>query len=121
MAEKVQTATIKPEDLPILEIPGKAKAAILLIFLGPETSGYILQSLSDVEIEILTIEIAKARKITTEEKLSVLFEFEQLMMARKFYSEGGLEYAKHLLENHRPGQGPRNSCQNGYFIAGSAV
>lgn len=98
MAEKIQTATIKPEDLPILEIPGKAKAAILLIFLGPETSGYILQSLSDAEIEILTIEIAKARKITTEEKLSVLFEFEQLMMARKFYSEGGLEYAKHLLE-----------------------
>ncbi|HNS09303.1 MAG TPA: flagellar motor switch protein FliG [Candidatus Ozemobacteraceae bacterium] len=98
MAEKVQTATIKPEDLPILDIPGKAKAAILLIFLGPETSGYILQSLSDSEIEILTIEIAKARKITTEEKLSVLFEFEQLMMARKFYSEGGLEYAKHLLE-----------------------
>ena len=98
MAEKVQTATIKPEDLPILDIPGKAKAAILLIFLGPETSGYILQSLSDSEIEVLTIEIAKARKITTEEKLSVLFEFEQLMMARKFYSEGGLEYAKHLLE-----------------------
>jgi len=98
VAEKVQTATIKPEDLPILDIPGKAKAAILLIFLGPETSGYILQSLSDSEIEILTIEIAKARKITTEEKLSVLFEFEQLMMARKFYSEGGLEYAKHLLE-----------------------
>ncbi|HNW12829.1 MAG TPA: flagellar motor switch protein FliG [Candidatus Rifleibacterium sp.] len=84
--------------MPILDIPGKAKAAILLIFLGPETSGYILQSLSDSEIEILTIEIAKARKITTEEKLSVLFEFEQLMMARKFYSEGGLEYAKHLLE-----------------------
>jgi len=98
VAEKPQTATIKPEDLPILDIPGKAKAAILLIFLGPETSGYILQSLSDSEIEILTIEIAKARKITTEEKLSVLFEFEQLMMARKFYSEGGLEYAKHLLE-----------------------
>ncbi len=98
MAEKVQTATIKPEDLPILDIPGKAKAAILLIFLGPETSGYIQKSLSDSEIEILTIENPKARKITTEEKLSVLFEFEQLMMARKFYSEGGLEYAKHLLE-----------------------
>ncbi len=90
--------TIKPEDLPILDIPGRAKAAILLIFLGPETSGYILQSLTDSEIEVLTIEIAKARKVTTEEKLSVLFEFEQLMMARKFFSEGGLEYAKHLLE-----------------------
>lgn len=98
MAAEKTPVTIKPEDLPILDIPGRAKAAILLIFLGPETSGYILQSLSDSEIEILTIEIAKARKVTTEEKLSVLFEFEQLMMARKFFSEGGLEYAKHLLE-----------------------
>ncbi len=98
MAAEKTSVTIKPEDLPILDIPGRAKAAILLIFLGPETSGYILQSLSDSEIEILTIEIAKARKVTTEEKLSVLFEFEQLMMARKFFSEGGLEYAKHLLE-----------------------
>ncbi|NCB39332.1 MAG: flagellar motor switch protein FliG [Erysipelotrichia bacterium] len=81
-----------------LEISGKSKAAILLIFLGPDTSGAILQSLSDNEIEALTIEIAKQRKITTEDKLAVLFEFEQMMMARKFYSEGGLEYAKHLLE-----------------------
>lgn len=88
----------KPEEISTLEISGKSKAAILLIFLGPDTSGAILQSLSDNEIEALTIEIAKQRKITTEDKLAVLFEFEQMMMARKFYSEGGLEYAKHLLE-----------------------
>ena len=86
------------EDLTPLEVSGRAKAAILLIFLGPETSGVVLQALTDAEIEVLTIEIAKQRKISTEEKLSVLYEFEQLMMARKFYSEGGLEYAKHLLE-----------------------
>ena len=98
MASDKQSPTLKPEDIPILNIPGKAKAAILLIFLGPETSGHILQSLTDAEIEILTIEIAKARKISTDEKLSVLFEFEQMMMARKFVSEGGLEYAKTLLE-----------------------
>ena len=93
-----QQVVLKPEDLPALNIPGKAKAAILLVFLGPETSRVILQSLSDQEIETLTIEIAKQRKISTEEKLSVLFEFEQMMMARKFYAEGGLEYAKLLLE-----------------------
>jgi flagellar motor switch protein FliG len=98
LASDKQSPTLKPEDIPILNIPGKAKAAILLIFLGPETSGHILQSLTDAEIEILTIEIAKARKISTDEKLSVLFEFEQMMMARKFVSEGGLEYAKTLLE-----------------------
>lgn len=98
MAKNEELPPINLDDLPPLDISGRAKAAILLIFLGPETSGVVLQSLSDAEIEILTIEIAKHRKISTEEKLSVLFEFEQLMMARRFYAEGGLEYAKHLLE-----------------------
>jgi flagellar motor switch protein FliG len=81
-----------------LQLTGKAKAAILLVFLGPETAGGILNSLSDAEIEVLTIEIAKQRKISSDEKLQVLLEFEQMMMARKFYSEGGLDYAKSLLE-----------------------
>jgi flagellar motor switch protein FliG len=98
VAKNEELPPINLDDLPPLDISGRAKAAILLIFLGPETSGVVLQSLSDAEIEILTIEIAKHRKISTEEKLSVLFEFEQLMMARRFYAEGGLEYAKHLLE-----------------------
>lgn len=77
---------------------GRTKAAILLIFLGPEAGSAILNSLSDAEIEALTTEIAKQRKISSDEKLQVLLEFEQMMMARKFYSEGGLEYAKKLLE-----------------------
>ena len=96
--EEKKPGVTKLETIPPLDISGRSKAAILLIFLGPETSGVILQSLSDAEIEILTIEIARHRKISTEQKLSVLFEFEQLMMARQFYSEGGLEYAKYLLE-----------------------
>ncbi len=86
------------QEKPEIVLSGRTKAAILLIFLGPETSGAIFQALSDSEIEALTIEIAKQRKISTDVKEAVLFEFEQLMMARQFYSEGGLEYAKHLLE-----------------------
>ena len=83
---------------PVVKLPGRTKAAILLIFLGPETSGSIFKQLNDEEIECLTIEIAKQRKITPENKEAVLFEFEQLIMARQFYSEGGLDYAKSLLE-----------------------
>lgn len=86
-----------PEVVLPLNVPNKAKAAILLIFLGSE-AGPIMQNLSNAEIETLTIEIARHKKITTEERLSVLAEFEHMMMARKFYSEGGLEYAKNLLE-----------------------
>ncbi|MFZ2960525.1 MAG: flagellar motor switch protein FliG [Candidatus Ozemobacteraceae bacterium] len=77
---------------------GRAKAAILLVFLGPETSGTIFQNLSDAEIEALTVEIARQRKISSADKEAVLTEFCQLMLARQFYSEGGLEYAKELLE-----------------------
>lgn len=91
-------STEEERDVPRVNLPGKTKAAILLIFLGPETSGVIFQSLNDAEIEVLTIEIARQRKISTEDKEAVLFEFEQLMMAREFYSEGGLDYAKGLLE-----------------------
>lgn len=80
------------------KLKGRTKAAILLIFLGPETSGQIFQNLTDAEIENLTIEIAKQRKISAEDKHLVLAEFCQLMMARQFYTEGGLEYAKDLLE-----------------------
>jgi len=86
------------EQVQSIQLSGKTKAAVLLIFLGPEASGIIFQSLNDNEIETLTIEIAKQRKIPTEVKEVVLYEFEQLMMAREFYSEGGLEYAKQLLE-----------------------
>ena len=99
MSEDSQFNPLEPnEDFHTLNIPGKAKAAILLVFLGPETSRAILQALTDQEIETLTIEIAKQRKISAEQKLSVLFEFEHMMLAKKFYSEGGLEYAKVLLE-----------------------
>ena len=80
------------------KMSGRTKAAILLIFLGPETSGSIFKLLNDEEIEALTIEIAKQRKILPDDKEMVLAEFEQLMMARHFYAEGGLEYAKSLLE-----------------------
>jgi len=94
--KEIQRLAAEAEGKP--HLAGKTKAAILLIFLGPETSGAIFKQLNDEEIEELTMEIAKQRKITPEDKELVLFEFEQLMMARQFYSEGGLEYARSLLE-----------------------
>lgn len=96
-AESRRPPGVEP-DQALSHLSGKAKAAILLIFLGPETSSNIFQALKDEEIEMLTIEIAKQRKISPEDKEGVLAEFEQLMMAREFYSQGGLDYAKNLLE-----------------------
>ncbi len=80
-------------------LSGKAKVALLLVVLGPEAAGPILQALKDDEIEMLTVEIANQRKIPPAAKEAVLGEFEQLMAAREFYTQGGIEYARRLLEH----------------------
>ncbi len=77
---------------------GREKAAILLISLGPEKSASIFSHLADEEIEELTLEIANMRKIDPEEKESILDEFYQVCLAQEFISEGGIGYAKEVLE-----------------------
>ena len=79
-------------------ISGKKKAAVLLISLGPEVSAEIFKHLSDEEIEQLTLEIANARKIPSEERESILSEFQELCMAQEFISQGGIDYARDVLE-----------------------
>ncbi len=79
-------------------LSGKEKAAILLIALGPEKSAKIFSQLNDDEIEELTLEIANMRKVSPDEKENVLEEFYQICLAQEFISEGGINYAKDVLE-----------------------
>ena len=80
------------------ELTGKQKAAILLISLGPEVSAQVFKHLREEEIELLTLEIANMRKIDNVEKERVLHEFHQLAVAQDFISQGGIDYAKDVLE-----------------------
>lgn len=77
---------------------GKQKAAILLITLGPEVSANIFKHLKDEEIEQLTLEIANVRKVDNLEKDSILAEFHQICLAQEYISQGGISYAKDILE-----------------------
>ena len=77
---------------------GKEKAAILLIALGPQKSAEIFKHLNEEEIEELTLEIANMRKVSPEEKENVLESFYQLCLAQEYISEGGINYAKDVLE-----------------------
>ena len=85
-------------------LSGKEKAAILLIALGPENSARIFKHMTDEEIEELTLEIANMRKVTPEVKSKVIEEFYQLCVAQEYISEGGIEYAKEVLEKALGGQ-----------------
>lgn len=80
------------------KLTGRQKAAILLIALGPEVSAKIFKHLREDEIEQLTLEIANVRKIQFEQKEEVLEEFHQICVAQEYISQGGIEYAKEVLE-----------------------
>ena len=79
-------------------LSGLQKAAVLLISLGPEKSSKIFKHLKEDEIEELTLEIANTRTITPQIKEDVINEFYQVCLAQQYIAEGGIGYAKELLE-----------------------
>ncbi len=80
------------------ELSGVQKAAILLIILGPEKSAEIFRHLKEEEIEELTLEIANTQSVSPDVKEDVLNEFYQVCLAQQYIAEGGIGYAKDLLE-----------------------
>lgn len=79
-------------------ITGRQKAAILLISLGPDLSSQIFKHLPEDEAEKLTLEIANIGKVSPETRDEVFQEFYQISMADNYISQGGIDYAKELLD-----------------------
>ena len=79
-------------------INGVQKAAILLIALGPDKSANVFKHLKEDEIEQLTLEIANTRSVSPAIKDSILDEFYEVCLAQQYIAEGGITYAKDLLE-----------------------
>ena len=80
------------------EMDGVQKAAVLLIALGPEKSSKIFKHLKEEEIEQLTLEIANTNSVSPQTKEEVLNEFYEICLAQQYIAEGGIGYAKELLE-----------------------
>lgn len=79
-------------------LTGKQKAAILLISLGPDVSAQVYKHLTDEEIEKLSLEISSVKKVDTDLKEDVLEQFHQIALAQDYISQGGVGYAKTVLE-----------------------
>ncbi|MCI8792008.1 MAG: flagellar motor switch protein FliG [Eubacterium sp.] len=80
------------------EMDGLQKAATLLITLGPEKASVIFKHLKEDEIEQLTLEIANTRSVSPAQKEKVMDEFYQVCLAQQYIAEGGIGYAKDLLQ-----------------------
>lgn len=80
------------------KLTGRQKAALLLVSLGPEVSAQVFKHLNEEEIEQLTLEIANVRKVDPATQEMVVDEFHQLCLAQEYISQGGITYAKEVLE-----------------------
>jgi flagellar motor switch protein FliG len=79
-------------------LSGKQKAAILLISLGPDVASSVYKHLSEEEIEKLTLEISGVKKVESMVKEEILEEFHNIALAQDYISQGGIGYAKTVLE-----------------------
>jgi flagellar motor switch protein FliG len=79
-------------------LTGLQKAAVLLVAIGEERAGEIFRQLGDSEVEALSLEIAKARKVPTETCREIINEAVETVLAEDYIAEGGVEYARNVLE-----------------------
>lgn len=79
-------------------LSGRQKVAIFLVSLGTETSSEIFKYLREDEIEQITFDIARLENIESVDKDKVLREFQDMMLAQDFITQGGIDYARDLLE-----------------------
>ncbi|MFY4773884.1 flagellar motor switch protein FliG [Metabacillus sp. RGM 3146] len=80
------------------KLTGKQKAAILLISMGPDVSASVYKHLSEEEIERLTLEISGVRSVDSVKKEEIIEEFHDIAIAQDYISQGGISYAKQVLE-----------------------
>jgi len=79
-------------------LSGRQKAAILLISLGPDVSAEVYKHLSEEEIEKLSLEISTTQKVESQLKEDIVEQFHQIAIAQEYISQGGVGYAKTVLE-----------------------
>jgi len=79
-------------------INGIKKAAILLMALGPTLSSKVLRHFNESDIERISLEIANTTKVEVSVMEEVLEEFLLVTQAQKYVLDGGLDYARKLLE-----------------------
>ncbi|KMQ51160.1 Flagellar motor switch protein FliG [Chitinispirillum alkaliphilum] len=96
----------EPKMADVSGFPGPTKAAIVMVALGTEASGQIFKNLDENDIERLSTEIARLDNVKSDVREAVLHEFHNLAMAHQFVSQGGLDYAREVLEK---AVGPRKA------------
>lgn len=106
-----KVAAKMPDSLNISDkanISEYSKAAIIAINLGTDAAANVFRYLKEDEIEQLIIEISKIKSIESDVSEQVMEEFYRMCLAQKYIAEGGMKFAKDVLEKAFGAQGAAN-------------
>ena len=84
------------------EYSGLAKVAVFLLAMGPDMAGLILRHMEREMVEDLTREIASLGLIPPADQEKIVEQFYNIVLAKQYAAEGGLGYAKLVLERALP-------------------
>ncbi len=88
-----------------INLTSTQKAAAIIVALGADKASALYKYMEDDEVEQLTLEVAKLGFVDADTTDAVLDEFYQMCVTNKAVTEGGLEYAKSVLEKAYGAQG----------------
>ena len=77
---------------------GLQKAALLMIALDVESSAEVFKNLDPEDVEAISAEISQVKNTSSQTLDGVMHEFYNMVKAREYVLEGGIEYAKAILE-----------------------
>jgi len=97
-AQLIRTWLVDKSQSGCMEYTAIQKAAIFFITVGIEYSSMIFQYMREDEIETVVFEITRIESVGYNQKCAILNEFNELMEAGNLVSNGGIEYARELLE-----------------------
>jgi flagellar motor switch protein FliG len=80
------------------EVTGLQKAAMLMVALNVEAASAVLKHMDPVDVEMITAEISKVKNVSSKTVDSVIYDFYNMVTAREYVLEGGLDYAQAVLE-----------------------
>lgn len=80
-------------------LTGIQKAAILMVAIGIDAASHVFRLMPELDIERVTMEIAKLEEVPSDVLDRVVEEFFQLLKAQEFISIGGIEYATKVLQS----------------------
>jgi flagellar motor switch protein FliG len=78
-------------------LTGPQKAALVIVTMGQEAAAEVFRNMRQEDIEILTSQVARLGDVSADTRDTVLEEFDEMMMANSYLTEGGLEVAKGIL------------------------